>query len=270
MRRLPGIGTLAPMLTRLLFAPLLPILTILGTCTAQRVVLPNATGGVTPATGWTVLREAELAVPERASDPAAQPARARLMAIVNELQTAQRTDKNVVFHQPGKNDGELRTVNAYSAEGSASSAELQGEEAVASMRDALEPVLGNGGAKVEWVGSKPCELFDVGGVQLTFVLTAADLKADHNMYVVPAGDRIQYFECVTDADDVDAVAACEQLISTFDGAKEAESRVRGLWIGGLAGALAGVLAALARRKRQARNIAGQGSATASGRDGAEG
>ena len=56
----------------------------------------------------------------------------------------------------------------------------------------------------------------------------------------------------------------------LDGAKEAESRIRGLWIGGLAGALTGVLAALARRKRQARNIAGQGSATASGRDGAEG
>ncbi|MCK5941402.1 MAG: hypothetical protein KAI24_05480 [Planctomycetes bacterium] len=250
--------------------PLLVATALTTHCLAQRVVLPGATGGVTPPPGWTVLRQQELDAEERATDPESGPARLRLLGIVNELQLRKRTDQNVVFHQPGPQPDHLRMVNAYSADGATTSAELQGEAAVNGMREALEPMLSQGGAEAEFVDSQPCELLDVGGVRLSFRVTAADLALQHHLYVFPAGEKLQYFECLLDRDDADAVAACEQLIATFDGAAEHRSRWTGLWVGGLAGALAGIVTALARRKRQARAIAADGAATASGRQGADG
>ena len=231
---------------------------------AQRVVLPGATGGVSPPAGWTVLRQGELDAATRATDPKDEPARARLLSLVTELQRAQLTDAQIVMHQQAPTASSLRLVQAYSAAVEASSAELLDDEAIDRVRDVLEPALAEGGAEVTFDGHARCDLWSVAGARLTFTVRRDGRELQHDHYLVPAGERLQYFDCTYARQDAGGRDACERVLATFDGAGEPEASGANLWLAGVAGAIAGLLTALARRKRQARALAagGGGSATA--------
>ena len=250
-----------------LLAAAIALLTATGA--AQRVVLPGATGGITPAPGWTVLRKAELDAATRPTDPASEPGRTLLMAAIAELRQNNLTDEQILLHQQGSAAGQLRLVQAYSAEGGATTDELLTESAIQNVRDVLEPALATGGT-VAFVGSERLELLQPAAVRLAFTLDGGALQLQHDHVLIPAGERLQYFDCTFDRADVGAREALEALIGTFDGAREVGSRSRGLWIGGIAGALAGIVAALARSKRKARAIVGGGGTTGSGGGGAAG
>jgi len=257
------------MLTRHLPA-LLATLTISGLCSAQRVVLPGATGGVQPTAEWTVLRKAELDAAERPSDPQAEPARSLLLTTIADLKQNGLTEQHILIHQPGSEAGMLRLVHAYSADGGATSDELLADSAVQGMRDVLEPELAKGDKKVTFVGKQADERFQPAGALLQFTSEGDGQQQRHEHVIVPAGERLQYFDCTSDARDEAAQAQFDALLQTFDGARNRGPKNSGLWIAGVAGALAGILTALVRRKRQARAIAAAAPATASGRDGAEG
>ena len=70
---------------------------------------------------------------------------------------------------------------------------------------------------------------------------------------MPAGARLQYFEATYANADADAPAAIDALLTTFDGAEEtADTTLRNMLVGGLAGGIAGIATAVLRRRRQQR------------------
>jgi hypothetical protein len=71
--------------------------------------------------------------------------------------------------------------------------------------------------------------------------------------MVPAGERLQYFELAFLPEDLDALTAVHGVIGTFDGAREPDDdTTRNMILGGVVGAVAGMCAALASRRRQRR------------------
>ena len=229
-------------------------------CTAQRVVLPGGAGALRPTAAWTVLRQGDLTAAARPSDPRRAPARERLLATIAELQAEQLTDSHVLLHAPGPSAGQLRVAHAYAAQGGATVAQLIEENSVSRVREVLEPALRRGDRSVTFEGCAASELFGAGGARFRFAIDGADLALTHDHYIVPAGDQLQYFDCTYDRGDPDAVAALDELLSTYDGGAPPPRSSGALWGAGLAGALAGVVTALARRKRQARLIAARDAA----------
>jgi hypothetical protein len=224
---------------------------------AQQVSLPGRTGKLTPPGGWTVLSANELAAPSRAGDPAAEPARTMLTAMIGELQQRQRTAEHVVLHQLGTGDA-LRSINAWSIPGSATSSALQQADAVTQVREALTTAMAAGGAKVEFVGHDDPKLFGNGSLRLRFALQQGDRRWLLQHHVVPAGDRLQYFETVAMPGDGGADDAFAAVLRTFDGARDgtAPSTLTNMVLGGVCGGLAGIAAAMWRRRRLQRAAQG--------------
>jgi hypothetical protein len=216
---------------------------------AQQVSLPGGTGKLTPPGGWTVLAANELAAPSRASDPTAEPARTMLQSMVGELQRQQRTGDHVVLHQAGAGDA-LRFVNAWSTADSATAAALQHDDAVAQIREVLTKAMAVGGASVEPLGHEDPKLFANGSLRLRFKLQQGNRQWLLQHHVVPAGERLQYFEAVTMPGDGEAEAAVAAVLRTFDGARDGTGGMLGrMALGGVCGAMAGIAAALWRRRR---------------------
>jgi hypothetical protein len=224
---------------------------------AQQVPLPGATGRLLPPAGWTVLRASDLATPTRASDPTAEPARTMLAAMIGELQQRQRTAEHVVLYQLGAGDA-LRSINAWSMAGSATTAKLQQADAVTQVREALTTAMAAGGAKVEFVGHDDPQLFANGSLRLRFSLQQGDRRWLLQHHVVPAGDRLQYFETVAMPGDGGADDAFAAVLRTFDGARDgtAPSTLTNMVLGGVCGGLAGIAAAMWRRRRLQRAAQG--------------
>ncbi|MEC8652235.1 MAG: hypothetical protein VXY92_06705 [Planctomycetota bacterium] len=236
-------------------APLAAMIFSICICSAQRVVLPSATGGVSPDPAWTLLRQADLDADARPSDPTAEPARGLVFATIAELQTQQRTDRHLLLHSPGPEAGALRLANVYAATGGATVDELLAEAAVRGIRDALEPALRRGGREVTYLSAERVDLVPAGAARLSFTIRDGEEALAHDHYILPAGGDLQYFDCTYDAEDPGARDAFDALLATFDGSAPPPPGPGGLWIGGIAGALAGVMTALFRRKRQARALA---------------
>ena len=230
------------------------------TCVAQRVVLPGGAGGLRPAAAWIVLRQGDLTTALRPTDPAEEPARARLLATIAELRTDQLTDSHLLLHAPGSEPGQLRLAHAYAAQGGATVEQLTEENSVTRILEVLQPALGRADREVTFEGCARSDLFGAGGARLRFSVNAAGVALTHDHYIVPAGDQLQYFDCSYDRDDEGADAAFDALLASYDGGAPPPAGSGALWAAGLAGALAGVMTALARRKRQARLIAAQNSA----------
>ena len=230
---------------------------------AQRVVLPDGTGAVSPTNAWTTLRTADLQKAERPGDPTAQSARKRLMATIAELRGAQRLAQHALFHSPGPNDG-LRIVNAYSADTNVTAANLTTADNIRTMLRTLADQLGEGHAtrSVEAIAGEPTELFAVPGVRMAYRVQDDGVTTLLDVYAVPAGSRLQYFESSYDQRDTGARAAAEQLLGTFDGATEADfdPTLGGMILGGLLGAACGIVAALLRRRWLMRRAQAGGAA----------
>lgn len=252
--------TVRLMRSHVVTASLVAALLIACACQAQRVVLPGGAGGLRPDAAWTVLRHGDLKTGQRPTDPADAPGRARLLATIAELRQQQLTESHLLLHARGPAPGQLRVTHAYAAEGGADVEQLTEENSVTRIREVLEPALGRGGREVRFEGCTRSDLFAAGGARLRFAVDAPGLALTHDHYIVPAGDQLQYFDCSYDRADAGAGAAVEALLSTYDGGAPPPTGSGALWGAGLAGALAGVVTALARRKRQARLIAAQNAA----------
>lgn len=224
-------------------------------CPSQRVVMPGGAGGVTPPVGWTVLRNVDLEADERATDPTGEPARARILAKIASLRHDGLTDQHLLLHQQvGQGAGQTtRLVQAYSAAGGATTGELL--ERIESVRDVLERAFRDEGDEVAFQRGERSPTFDQQAVELVFERTREGRALTHTHFLVPAGDRIQDLDASWDRGDDGADAAVRALLQTFDGRADPASGAGNLWIAGVAGALAGVVTALARRKRQARALA---------------
>jgi hypothetical protein len=220
---------------------------------AQQVQLPGATGKLVPPAGWTVLQASELAAPSRANDPTAEPARTMLLAMVGELQTHQRTGEHVLLHQLGAGDA-LRSINAWSVPGSATTAALLQADAVTKVREAMLTSLAAAGAKVEFVGHDDPKLFGNGSLRLRFALQQGELRWLLQHHLVPAGERLQYFETLALPGDAGADDAFAAVLRTFDGAVDGTppSTLTNMVLGGVCGGLAGIATALWRRRRLQR------------------
>ncbi|MCA8948855.1 MAG: hypothetical protein KDE27_05090 [Planctomycetes bacterium] len=215
------------------------------------VALPEGTGHLKVPAGWTILGKQEIAAEQRASDPTAEPAATLVTGIVGALRDRGRTEQNVVLHQPGNAPGKVRTINAYSAAVAATAADLQSGRAIEEMKSALLRELAGPSVEVAYLGDDRPQLFPIGCVALTFRLTIGEHELRNRLVVVPAGKRLQYFESLFAADDLDAPTAIDEVLSTFDGAKEPvkDDTLTKMLIGGVAGAVGGIVVALMRRRR---------------------
>jgi len=221
-------------------------------CASQRVVIPGGAGGLQPTAAWTVLRQGDLSAAQRPTDPDEEPGRARLLTTIAELRQEQLTDSHLLMHAAGERPGQLRVAHAYAAEGGATLEQLIEESAVARVRDVLSPALARSDRAVTFVGCAESELFGAGGARFRFEVDSDEVALVHDHYIVPAGEQLQYFDCSYDRADAGAPAALDELLATFDGGAPPPAGAGALWAAGVAGALAGVVTALARRKRQAR------------------
>lgn len=227
---------------------------------AQGVTLPHGTGTLTPPAEWTVLQAAELGQKERATDPEAPISRAILQSAIGDLQTKGRTAENVLLHRQGPGTDELQLINCYSAEVVATSEELLAKTAVEQIRDAVIEATSTADLKVQCTGYETSQIWEIPSLVLHFEHDDTSSPWRSDMHIVPAGDHLQYFECQYMVTDTSAPTNIRAVLETFDGAKEPESRVSNLLIGGLAGAVAGTLTALWRRRRQQQHMAAAGTA----------
>lgn len=223
---------------------------------AQQLLLPGGTGRLVPPAGWTALPASELAAPTRSSDPTAEPARTTLLALIGELQQQQRTGEHVLLHQLGAGDA-LRNINAWSMPGSAIGAQLMQADTVTQVREALTTTLAAGGAKVEFVGHDDPKLF-AHSLRLRFALQQGERRWLLQHHVVPAGDRLQYFETVSMPGDGGAEDAFAAVLRTFDGARDGTppSTLIYMVLFGMCGGLAGIAAAKWRQRRLQRSAQG--------------
>ncbi|MCC7397699.1 MAG: hypothetical protein IT455_11605 [Planctomycetes bacterium] len=218
--------------------------------TGGQLALPRGTGNLSPGPEWVVVRGDDIAAESRPQDPAAEPGRTMLRAMLGQLHKDQRTAEHVLLHQPGKTPGTIRVVNAYPDATRATSDELL--RAAESVRTAVLPTLESPGVTVSYRGHGDARLFPIGSLVLRFDLAHEATRWHKDIHVVPAGDHVQYFEVYYFGDDDDGALAIEALLRTFDGAKEAQMDpiVRNMLIGGLAGGLLGVIMAKRRQRRR--------------------
>jgi len=235
------------------------VLLALGLLAQERIVLPNECGTLARLPGWTALAGADLTAATRPTDPVGEPARSILAGAIALLRERQQEADHVLLHSPGTAPGALRFVNAYSAGYSITSADLNKPEVTTVLQKELTASLTSPGVTVTFAGSKvQQQLFPVGTLSLSFELATADRKWHVEHHVVPAGERIQYFEATFLDGDVDARGEIETLLRTFDGAREGRSVDfwRATLIGGGTGALAAILARVWMRRRQRAAEAG--------------
>jgi hypothetical protein len=230
-------------LSLLLFQSLLP----------AQVALPGGTGSLRPGPEWTVLQSSELTATERSTDPAAEPARGFLRAIIDELRRGDRAATHMLLHALGPG-GELRVMNLWSAPGSASGAQLLAASTVDGMQKTLQPGLEAAGTTVTYDGHADPLLFTNGSVRLRFRCQRGELGWQVDHHLVPAGENLQYCEALTFPGDVSAVPAVEAVLRTFDGARDGKSgtsMLLPLALGGILGGLCGVMAGRWRQRRLA-------------------
>jgi hypothetical protein len=228
--------------------------------TAQdRIALPPGPGSLARMPGWTAIEGEALRAASRPTDPTDEVGHSFLLAILKALQNKQDGNQHVVLHSMGPRPGTFRLVNAYSTPGGTKSEVLQSSTELETAKKALGESLASPGVTVTFVASDTTALFAVGSLALHFELTGPNVHTFVDYYLVPAGDRVQFFETLRFADDVDARGEIESLLRTFDGAREdgADPILRGMLLGGAAGAAAGIFRAwIVSRRRRAQQAVG--------------
>lgn len=226
------------------------------------VSLPGETGKVHVVPSWIVLTAADLLLASRPSDPAADPARGLVAGIAAELKQRERTRDNLVLHQPGMAAGQVRVINAYSQPAEVTSAQLLDRDRVDELRRNFETsyTQQDGVNLVRLSDDQTAKLFAIDALALRWRIERADASGTATpqwileVHAVPADDRLQFFEVFYHPDDMDGRSAIEAVLQTFDGAAEPadDSTLRGMLVGGIAGAVAGMLVALMRKRRMLR------------------
>lgn len=223
------------------------------------VPLPDRLGRLHAGPAWTVLDGAAIASTTRPTDPQEDPARALLVATCRTLTERQRADRHVLLHQLGSAPNQVRIVNAYSEPLRMSTAQLLAPAAVAELRATFEKSLSTPDNQLEYVGERTLDLFaNTRCLSLSFRTTTGPDTFCLDYYFVPAGPRLAYFEAVHLPADPGAREAIETLLKTFDGAVdpgEGSSLLKSMTIGGITGAIAGVFAAMLRRRLRANAAA---------------
>lgn len=223
-----------------------------GSVAAQEIELPFASGKITVPDGWTVLGAKELGEQTRASDPADGTAKMQLLGLVEDLRANNRADQHLILHRAGDKLEQLQMINCYSSDDAPSSEELIADEAASKMSQALATAIGGQDLAITCTGYEVSEMFAIKSLWMHFAMAEPTSMWRMDVLAVPSGDRLQYFESQYLADDTQAIANIDAVLRTFDGAKEPDTRVSNLLIGGLAGATAGILTALFRRRRHMR------------------
>lgn len=238
---------------------LLTAFILLGQLSAQGITLPSSSGQIHPGSDWTILQAAELDATDRATDPTGTTSGALLKDLVTELQSTERTSDHIILHQTGANDDSLRVINSYLAPVRASSSELLSKASVEQLRDALASALSTPEITVICTGVETSQLWSVPSLLLYFQHENAGSSWRMEVYVVPEKNLLRYFECQYFADDLSARQNIEEVLRTFDGAAEPTNQTSNLVIAGIAGAVAGVLTALFRRRRQHQKMTAAGT-----------
>lgn len=241
------------------------MLVLVGGAAVGQVELPHATGTLTVPEGWTVLGAEELAKETRETDPKGGIASMQLTGLVDSLKADNRQDEHVILHRFGEQPDMLQMINCYSADDMAISEELVADDNAKKMSEALAKAIGGGDIDIACTGYEVSEMFAIKSLLMHFALAGNDSQWRMDVYAVPSGERLQYFEAQYLENDSTALAGIETIIASYTGASEGESRISNLMIGGLAGAVAGILTAVMRRRRQMRV---QGNLTATGSEAA--
>ena len=231
---------------------------LLGQLAAQGITFPSSSGQIQPGSDWTILQAAELDATDRLTDPTGTASAALIKNLVSELQSTERTGDHVVFHQTGANDDSLRLINSYLAPVTASSSELLSKASVDQLSDALASALSTPEVAVTCTGVETSQLWSVPSLLLYFQHDNADSPWRMKIYVVPEKNQLRYFECQYFSDDPTAAQNIEEVLHTFEGAAEPTNPTGNMVIAGIAGAVAGVLTALFRRRRQSQKMSAAG------------
>ncbi|MFO1077470.1 MAG: hypothetical protein U1E73_07065 [Planctomycetota bacterium] len=196
------------------------------------IALPNGTGNLTAPAGWAV-------------------ADAATRAAIDGAPHVRAEADDVVLVEAGAGPERRRTIRAYSIDLQTTAADLQTDRAIEALSSEQNRALVADGVTVVYVGNRKWNQFATGGVSLTFTVTAGGATRQHEVFVVPAGERLQYFETVFAKDDLDAPIAIARVLGTFDGAREAAKNhvLELMLVGGVVGALAGSIAARRRQRR---------------------
>lgn len=241
---------LRTVLRQLALALGLPLLAL--TARAQeRIPLPPGQGSLARTPGWTALAGPDLEAASRPTDPTDAAARATLLGAIQATRTQKGNYVHVLLHSSQPGTGALRLINAYAVPGGMSSQDVQSAAHLEEAKKAFADSLAGPGVTVNFVGSDTPALFAIGCLALHFEITAPEVHAFPDYYFVPANNQVQVFETWRLANDVDARGEIESMLRTFDGAKEGgqDPILRGMLIGGAAGAFAGLLSARRRRRR---------------------
>lgn len=216
--------------------------------------LPHATGTLAVLPGWNALAGADLKAAADAAAPTPTPdadtGPALLHQTIATLRKEQRLDEHSLLHAGGTPGSTLRLVDAFSAEGSVRSSDLQTPAAIEAIRAALQTHLSSPGVTVQFLGHESPKLFATGSIALAFSLTSTLGTLRLVQHVVPAGERIQYFETTCFDNDVDAAGEFDAVLRTFDGAKEPDGTLRNMLLGGALGGFFGMLGARWRQRRR--------------------
>lgn len=205
-----------------------------------------------------MLRGADLAQTERASDPITPRSFGLVTSIAADLLASELTEHHVVLHRAGAGEDTVQIINCYSAESCPPSSELLSKTSVDETCAAVLEALAKKGVTLTCTGFETSLTWSVPSLLLHFEQERPEGNIRTDLQIVPTGKRLQYFESQFMASDKTAARNIQDVVATFDGAKEPEGRVSNLLIGGLAGAAAGVLTALFRRKRQQQRMSATG------------
>lgn len=225
--------------------------------TGTQLWLPHSTGRVTIDDSWTVLRPADIQAATRPSDPSAEPARAILLATLEDLRKHGQPAEHLIFQRTVA-PGQLTLVNCYAGETAVKTADLLDEDAVEQMRSKLLDDFGKEpGNEARMVDNARSELWTTGGLVMRFERTTNGVAWRHDVYLVPADKFLQYFEVTSTIDEPSSQPIVEAVLRSFDGAKEGAT-LQNMILGGIAGAALGIFAArwLGRRRRAAHAAAG--------------
>jgi len=220
------------------------------------VAVPHEVGKLVPASDWVVLRAPELQMASRATDPSEDPARELLLSYCKQLTDRALAQDRVVLHHAGANPTQLRLISAHAIERRVSATELIEPTTIATFRSEFETALASSHSTIEFVEERVLDLFtDVACLSLTLRTSNGSDSWLRTCYFVPSGQRLTYFETAHAPADVEARAAIEAVLRTFNGAVDPDAAgrlLRTMTIGGITGGIGGVLAALLRRKRRQR------------------
>lgn len=224
------------------------------------IALPEATGSLHPTAAWSIRAPNRTPADDEATDLHPQ-----LRAILAELRNRDDGGAHLLLHQSGSAPDSIRIVHAYSDAVGTDVDALFDASATAKMQAALLDAFGAG---TRFVAQQRLDLFTIDSLCMRLRRTAPDggSATDIDVHVVPAGDRLQYFETHAASDDDGAKAAFAALLGSFDGAREHKSMTQAAIVGGLGGAIAGMLAAMLRRRRQLRRTLAESATEQAGRD----